>query len=277
MSRMLRRVGRAGHQLVGGGAHLVGSALEVLRRGDRTVITTPPAGLRLGNLLYVWLQAHRRTRAGTPTLALEVPAMKPWLAAFPELETMTIARPAVRFGDRREWDPTWLYQRFGADFTADDIAAFVHETIAPHVVPGAAGTLVINIRRGDYYGEFAGKYAFDQAGYLRSALERVAPADRALVVSDDPDWCRTNLDPVIRSTVGEVAYAQPDALANFLAVAGASRIIGTNSTFSYWAAYVAGVIHRDARIVMPRFHARMPHGTDAHQLDPRWSVIEGFH
>ncbi len=277
MSRMLRRVGRAGRQVVGGGAHLFGSALELLRRGDRTIITTPPAGLRLGNLLYVWLQAHRRTRAGTPALALEVHSMKPWLAAFPELEAITIARPAVRFGDRREWDRTWLYQRFGVDFTSDDLAAFAREAIAPHVVPDAAGTLVINIRRGDYYGEFARKYAFDQTGYLRSALERLAPADRALVISDDADWCRANLDAVIRASVGDVEYARPDPLANFLAVAGATRIIGTNSTFTYWAAYVAGVIHSDPEVVMPRFHARMAHGTDAHQLDPRWNAIDGFH
>ena len=69
----------------------------------------------------------------------------------------------------------------------------------------------------------------------------------------------------------------PDPLANFHAVAQASRIIGTNSTFSYWAAYVAGVIHPAAEVVMPRFHARMAHGTDAHQLDPRWIVVGGFH
>ena len=82
---------------------------------------TPPPGLRLGNLLYVWLQAHRRTRAGAPTLALEARAMEPWLTAFPELAALTIPQGSVRFRDRREWDAAWLYQRFGADFTADDV------------------------------------------------------------------------------------------------------------------------------------------------------------
>lgn len=271
------RVGRAGRRLIQGGEHLIGSALEMLRHGDRTVITTPSTGLRLGNLLYVWLQAHRRTRAGTRTLALEVHPMKPWLTAFPGLAAFTIARDSMRFDDRREWDPTWLYQRFGIDFVADDLTAFVRETIAPHVAPDATGTLVINVRRGDYYEDFAGKYAFDQVGYVRAALERVAPADRALVISDDADWCRANLDTIIRRRVGDVEYARPDPLGNFLAVAGASRIIGSNSTFTYWAAYVAGIIHTDPEVVMPRFHARMAHGTDAHQLDPRWTVIDGFH
>lgn len=238
---------------------------------------TPRTGLRLGNLLYVWLQAHRRTRAGAPTLALEAPAMAEWLTTFPGLDALTIRRDSLRFHDRREWDAEWLYQRFGSDFAGDDLAAFVEETIAPHVEPDRSGTLVINVRRGDYYAEFANKYSFDQLGYLDAALDRVPGAGHALVVSDDAEWCRANLDALIRSRVGIVEYATPDPLANFLAVAGASRIIGTNSTFTYWAAYVAGVIHPAALVVMPRFHARMSHGTEAHQLDPRWTVLDGFH
>lgn len=277
MSQITRRVGRAGLRTIQWGTHLAGSAIDMLRRGERTVITTPATGLRLGNLLYVWLQAHRGTRAGVPTLARETRAMAPWLTAFPELTVLTIPRDAMHFNDRREWDEEWLYQRFGTDFTAEDIRAFVLQTLAPHVAPDRTGTLVVNVRRGDYYGEFASKYAFDQVRYLRSALERIAPAERALVVSDDAAWCRANLDSVLHSRVAHVEYATPDPLANFLAVAGSGRIIGTNSTFTYWGAYVAGVVHPDVEVVMPRFHARMAHGTDAHQLDPRWSVIDGFH
>lgn len=273
----MRWVGRTGRRALRAGARLGGSTVDLLRRGDRTVIMTPQTGLRLGNLLYVWLQAHLRTRTGAPTLALESRAMEPWLAAFPELAALTIPRESVRFPDRRAWDESWLYQRFGTDFSADDVTAFVHDTLAPHIDPDRTGTLVINVRRGDYYSEFAGKYAFDQVGYIAAALERLAPADRVLVVSDDADWCRANLDAVIRSSARDVGYAEPDPLANFLAVAGADRIIGTNSTFSYWAAYVAGVIHSGAEIVMPRFHARMTHGAEAHQLDPRWIAIDGFY
>lgn len=251
--------------------------LDLMRHGERAVIMTPRAGLRLGNFLYLWMQAHRRTASGRPTVALAARAMTPWLAAFPELNRLTIEREAVRFSDRRAWDAAWLYQRFGVDFTADDVSAFVRETLAHHVVPDESGTLVINVRRGDYYTDFLDKYAFDQPSYIGAALERVRPAERVLVVSDDPDWCRANLSSVIRAKSADVEFARPDPLENFLAVAGASRIIGTNSTFSYWAAYVAGVMHPEAEVVMPRFHGRMRHGTDAHQLDPRWIAIDGFH
>ncbi len=237
---------------------------------------TPRVGLRLGNLLYVWLRAHRAGLSGTPTLALATPAMESWLTEFPALGELTIRRDSLRFRDRREWDDVWLYQRFGVDFTADDVNAFVRATVAPHIVPDDSGTLVVNVRRGDYYTEFTDKYAFDQVGYVGAALDRVGSAERVLVVSDDPEWCRAHLSSIIRTKTSHVEYAQPDPLANFHAVAQASRIIGTNSTFSYWAAYVAGVIHPAAEVVMPRFHARMAHGTDAHQLDPRWIAISGF-
>jgi hypothetical protein len=202
--------------------------------------------------------------------------MAQWRTAFPELNDLTIERAAMRFRDRREWDDVWLYQRFGVDFTTEQVNAFVRATLAPHVVPDESGALVVNVRRGNYYSEFAGKYAFDQAGYVAAALERVGPMERVLVISDDPDWCLANLEPVIRSKARDVEYAPTDALANFLAIAGARRIIGTNSTFSYWAAHVASVVHPGAEVIMPRFHARMAHATDAHQLDPRWTVIDGF-
>jgi hypothetical protein len=277
VNRVAQLVGRSARQAKRRTGQIAGPAVDRLRRGDRTVLMTPRTGLRLGNLLYVWLQAHRRTRAGAPTVALEAPAMEPWLTAFPALTALTIPRDSLRFHDRREWDADWLYQRFGSDFAADDVAAFVEETIAPHVEPDRSGALVINVRRGDYYAEFANKYSFDQPAYLGAALDRMPGAERALVVSDDAEWCRANLDDLIRSRVEMVEYADPDPLANFLTVAGASRIIGTNSTFTYWAAYVAGVIHPTAQVIMPRFHARMAHGTDAHQLDPRWTVLDGFH
>lgn len=253
------------------------AALDLMRRGELTVIMTPQAGLRLGNFLYVWLHAHRAGMSGTPTLALASRAMAPWLTAFPALGELTIRRESVRFRDRREWDDVWLYQRFGVDFTADDVDVFVRAAVAPHIVPDDSGTLVINVRRGDYYTDFTDKYAFDQVAYVGAALDRVRPAKRVLVVSDDPEWCRVHLSSIIRTKTPQVKYAQPNPLANFHAVARASRIIGTNSTFTYWAAYVAGVIHPDAEIVMPRFHARLAHGTDAHQLDPRWTAIDGFH
>lgn len=277
MSTARKRIGRARREITSVVRTTWDSTLARARRGDRTIIMTPRVGLRLGNLLYVWLQAHARTAEGSPTLAMNVPAMDPWLHAFPALRTLTMDPADLRFHDRRTWDPVYLYQRYGVDFHREELAAFVRDVLAPELPSDYADAVVINVRRGDYYTDHRAKYEFDQVGYIAAALDHVSPASEIRVVSDDPEWCRTHLDPLLRGRAKAVAYDDADPLANFLAVATASRLIGANSTFSYWGGYVAAVVRPGAVIVMPRFHGRMAPGrTDAHQLDPRWIALDGF-
>ncbi len=267
------------HRLVTRSRTLADAVLDPMRRGSRTVVMTPEYGLRLGNLLYLWLRAHAQSAAGRPTWTLAAPAMEPWLQVFPRLRPITLDRPELRFSDRRERLNDHLFQRFGVDFSAQQVRAFVRDSLAPHVAPAADDGLVVNVRRGDYYSHapFREKFEFDQVGYLREALGTIGDVRRLTVVSDDPAWCRAHLDPILRTTGAQPEYADTDPVANFLTVAGARRIIGTNSTFSYWAAYIAGVLHDDAHVVMPVFHARTVRGTDAYQLDPDWIAIAGYH
>lgn len=254
-------------------------ALDRLRRGDRTVTMTPPMGLRFGNWLYLWLHAHAETAAGRPSLVLEAPSMTEWLDAFPALRELTVSPDDLRFHDRRVWDDRSWNQRFGEEFTRDELQGFIRHALAPRVPPDESDTVVVNVRRGDYYSQdhLRERYAFDQVGYLSEALGRIGPAARVRLVSDDPEWCRENLDGLLRSHAREVVYEPRGAVGNFLAVASSRRLIGTNSTFSYWGGYIADVLHADARIVMPRFHARTAQGTHAYQLDPRWIIIDGHH
>lgn len=254
--------------------------IDRMRRGDRTVIMTPQAGLRFGNWLYLWLDAHQRRADGEPTLVLRAPGMEPWLHAFPSLSTLTVSPEEMRFHDRREWDETSWNQRFGTDFSRESLHAFIGDALAPSLISQDTDTdtVVVNVRRGDYYSSpgLRERYGFDQQGYLRAALQVVGRAERALVVSDDIEWCRANLDGLIRETVVFTDYAQPGPVENFRAVATARTLIGTNSTFSYWGGYIADMLHNDAVIVMPRFHARFDGDTAAYQLDPGWTVIEGY-
>lgn len=280
-----RRVGRAVvHGIRRVGRHLSWRAERVvtvigdrLRAGDRTVILTPAAGMRFGNWLYLWLEAHQRTASGCPTVILAQPGMELWLAEFPALERLTLNASQVRFSDRRDREPR-KPNRFGEDFTRETLEAFILECLAPSIFADESDTLVINVRRGDYYegSLFRETFGFDQIGYLREAVERAGPAERVRVVSDDEEWCRRNIDAIARSAASLVEYAAADPVANFRSVAGASRIIGTNSTFTYWAAYTAAAIHEEPQVIMPRFHARTVHDGIAVQLDPRWTAIDGY-
>lgn len=256
----------------------VATVADRMRRGDRTVIMTPPAGLRFGNWLYLWLDAHQRTAAGQPTRVLEAPGMDPWFSVFPALRELTVTRGELRFHDRRDWNDKDWRQVFGSDYTRESLRAFIRDALADRVERGPRDRLVINVRRGDYYArpELRARYGFDQLGYLAAALERFDEVRDVLVVSDDADWCRQNVEALLPHTA-DIAYADPDPAANFLAVAGTRRLIGMNSTFTYWGAYVADYLWDDAEMVMPLFHSRLFADTSAHQLDPRWVALEGFH
>lgn len=253
-------------------------AREGLRRGDRRIIMTPREGLRFGNWLYLWLDAHQRQVAGSPTLVRHVTGMELWLAEFPRLSAMTIQDSALRFHDRREWDDTMSWsQRFGTDFTRETLARFIGDVFTD-IAPQDPERLVVNVRRGDYYQrpELQQRYGFDQVGYLSAALDVIGEASDALVVSDDPEWCRIHLTDTLRRRGIEPRYMTADPASNFRAVAGARRLVGMNSTFSYWGAYIASASPGGAQVVFPRFHARTPEGSDAHQLDPRWIILDGY-
>lgn len=267
------------HRLLVDAPVAVDRRLDLLRHGSRTVLVTPEHGMRLGNLLYLWLHAHIQTRMNSDTRVLWAAAMDPWLATFPAVAALTLPRAQLRFGDLRDRDHPFLYQRFGVDFTREQLGDFVRMAILPHVPSGRHDDLVINVRRGDYYSDdsFRTKFGFDQLGYLEAALEIAGDAPRTVVVSDDPVWCRAHLGPRLDARGHTTHFEPADPLRNFLVIARSQRIIGTNSTFSYWASYVAGVVHDDARVIMPLFHARMPSGTKAYQLDPTWTALDGFH
>jgi len=250
-----------------------------LRRGDRTITMTPPVGPRLGNWLYLWLHAHAESREGNPWRVLETPGMREWFAPFRGLQALTIDRGQLRFHDRRVWDDVARNQRFGEQFSRAQLNDFVREVLAPGIPAATDDDVIVNVRRGDYYAqaELRERYGFDQIGYLTDALQRVERSERIRVVSDDPQWCRDNLEGLLLDHTDQVVYEPPGAVANFLAVSSHRTLIGTNSTFSYWGGYIAGALHEDARVIMPRFHARLETGTDAWQLDPAWTIIDGHH
>lgn len=240
---------------------------------------TPQEGLRFGNWLYLWLRAHELTASGQPRLVLHAPGMDEWLTTFPALRNLTLPLEELRFQDQRVWGDREWNQQFGEEFDRPALSAFVHDALEPQIPPGDTDTVVVNVRRGDYYESerLRARYAFDQAGYLKEALERIGPTPRIRLVSDDPEWCRENLDALFRSCADEVTYDPRGAVNNFLTIAGARRLIGTNSTFSYWGGYIADTVRTDAQVIMPWFHGRGTTRIDAYQVDPTWTIVNGYY
>jgi hypothetical protein len=211
---------------------------------------------------------------------LEAPVMESWFERFPGLrDRLTVGRAEVSWSDRRRW--LW-YSRYGEDFSRAELNRFIDEFLPqPEArLAGLSGEVVINVRRGDYYDlpHFRGTYSFDIAGYVEIALQRclaASPIDRVLFVSDGLDWCRLKLDGLARRFTSEVSYFPGGPQESFDRIAGSQRLIGTNSSFSYWGGYVASFLHDGrAHVVMPRFHARLGEEWSAYQLDPAWDVVD---
>lgn len=266
-------------------------AARSIRRGSGTVLLTPNPGPRFGNFLYYWLHAHQHQLAGRAFRVQVHDHLEPWLQHFPSLRReLSVMATNIGFFDRREWPPASQFQGYGNDFDLRGIQTFVDRhllsALESAVEPVVGAPLIVNVRRGDFYSEpkFRELYAFDVPSYVEVALRRarsIGPIPVVRVVSDDLAWCRDNLDEIVRAAgATEVHYGsrQPGALGDFTEIAAASRLIGANSTFSYWGAYVATVQSGGrAHIQMPGFVSRHPiNARGVTPLLPQWDVVESI-
>lgn len=255
--------------------------LERWRRASLRVVSMPPeTGIGVGNMFSFWLWAHHGRLLGEDRWVRRTPAMDQWLGVFPDVRPLVIDDSQVRFRDRR--DDGW-YQDFDR-FPRDHFESFIRDRLLTSpTLPlddGDRSVVTVNVRRGDYYSDprFRELYGFDVVGYLRTAMAGAAgqhPIAKVEVVSDDPAWCQREL--AFLADYGDVGFQKPGdgPVENLAQLAAARRLVLTNSTFSYWAAYLSNVRHGNnyAMVWAPEFHRRGINGGRAFQLDPRWSVV----
>jgi hypothetical protein len=241
-----------------------------------------------GNQLYYYLHAFVEGSRGR-----EVPLLVPsargraWLERFPALRELTVPDPGPGYRDSPRattWDEV---TRFGESFSRAELCGFVDRYLQPvlRVRPDAGGedTLVVNVRRGDYFSDPAvrGLMSMDQPAYLRVAVELARERrggrgwESVTVVSDDPAWCAARLGFLAEH--GRALDVRPggDPVADLRTVASARELVIVNSTFSMWGAYVAGCARADSPplVVVPAFSVRPFDGTPPANLDPRWTVV----
>lgn len=246
-----------------------GPLLRPMRLGGRAIIWTPE-NLGFGEHLYLLLQAFARDDG---TRVLVTNAMRPWLATFPAVLPLVVERRNVRLGDSHEWDVTpRLYQRFGVDFTREHLHAFITEHLHPILRYFPERELVIHVRR--RLGEPRRADESSLEAYIHDALSLAGPRDRALVVCDDPLWCRTRLHGVLTEFVGNLGYAPNDPLQQLASVCLADELIGCNSAVSYWGGYASNVTRAEPLIIMPSSRSDDLPGATADQLDPLWQAIQ---
>lgn len=109
-------------------------------------------------------------------------------------------------------------------------------------------SVAIHVRRGDYvslksaanmHGALAASYYTETIGHICNAL--VKP--HFFVFSDDPDWCKANLQLPSESTVYISHNIGPAAWQDLRLMSRCRHNIIANSSFSWWGAWLADQLH----------------------------------
>ena len=136
-------------------------------------------------------------------------------------------------------------------------------------IDAAAWPVALHLRRGDYVKpENAILQVCTPAYYARAAaaVKAARPDAAVFVFSDDVDWARANLD-----TAGLPAQFVPrgDAVADLALMQRCRGFILSNSTYSWWAQYLAPAA--DAVWAPDRWYA---HTKRTALYQPHWQLVE---
>ena len=255
------------------------------RPGARTIQGSSDA-IRGGNNLYLWQWAHIERRAGRRAAVLRSATMPDWVEEFPLLRDLTIDQKDVSILDRRRFATRFFFDHdFDRSQNRNFCLALVDSSdafrerrsrIRAQIDPE---TLVVNVRRGDYYDvpEFFARFGLDIHSHVAGAVELARqagrPVDDVLVVSDDVDWCRRELTPALGDIRTLEGRSSPfDDLA---ALSSATTLVLANSTFSYWGSHLASSFDDEHLAIAPSHHEITPDGRlIAPMFDPSWPRTE---
>jgi hypothetical protein len=142
---------------------------------------------------------------------------------------------------------------------------------------GSDTRVALHIRRGDYLKVSQFHVNLWDTGYYQEAVKLFPPDTKFLVFckdsqgeaqdKDDQEWCRRNIPLLgIDFEMYEHTVSETDDLN---AMAACKGIIGANSSFSWWAAYLNP--HKDATVVFPK--QWFVDGVQRTELLPHWTLI----
>ena len=266
------------------------ASLARLLRHRRSVLMTYP-GLRLGNVLYFALRAFSEQQRGSDYVVLDPDPGNDWASGFPRLASLLLPPSELHVLDKRVDLVESFFQGFGTDFSRDELERFIRtvlltgpalQNVKESCRDDDAPSVTVNVRRGDYYDnpDFKALFGFDVQSYVRTAISEVerttGPLASVLVVSDGIGWCRQHLDWLGDHAPSLYFEGSENGIqSNLRRLAEARRLIITNSTFSYWGAYLSNVVHGDRHggVWVPSLHSRAIACGQAWQHDPRWRVV----
>lgn len=214
--------------------------------------------------------AIRRPGSGSRTLAV---FRQPTLAHHPEIDRVTPGTTLLGYFQ------SWRYFEHVADRLAEALhtANLSADERRALDSSGVDDAITAHVRRGDYLTPAAAlHHGIASADYFRRALTLLrrlqGPEREVRVFSDSPEIVRTELEGI-----GGLDFVDDTAalgsLATVLAMSRGSAFAMSNSSFSWWAAWLMSRRAPDAPVVAPRpWQADGQSGHD--QLLPTWLTLD---
>ena len=135
--------------------------------------------------------------------------------------------------------------------------------------------LGIQVRRGDYLEENTRKFhGLLPVNFFQRALRRVAEqysVSQVLIFSDDPDWVAENFNLHSNQSIVPPEYGQGKPAAHLLLLSRCRYLVLSNSTFGWWAAWLAG--ERVKEVVVPSRWFTNPGIYDGDLIPSSWTRL----
>lgn len=224
-------------------------------------------GFKLGNLLYLLLQAHQdRINGIEDSYVFRTGHYR--LAQYMFPKTADLFSKA----NGQTLYPFGYFQRSGSDFSSEALDSFCKEYLLEEVSNQSKNfeetDICLAIRRTDYLkGNNEYNYGYDTYKYVKDCLNRIKEllhlkdlsSLTLRITSDDPLWCLEELFPSLLKGYGfsedNTVIEQASAENNFYQLYSCSRfLISPNSTFVYWVGYLLRVSKPNVLVFVPNFN-----------------------
>lgn len=114
----------------------------------------------------------------------------------------------------------------------------------------ASQSFAVHVRRGDFFSDVAPSHGVLEADFFFRGIEELHESGDALFFfSDDPEWCKETFGGFSGATFVEPRKSDK-ALDHLLSMSRAKKFLLSNSSFSWWSAWLSGVDGR--KIIRPK-------------------------
>lgn len=192
-------------------------------------IRVEPSVTRLGNWMFQYAAAKSFAEGGDVAFVIEDRAwwssVEKFRSVMPDLKIVERAPEGVEALEGLFQDVKYL---------KEGIVRTLFPLRARYAGRIPAGTVAIHVRRGDYL-DLPHQHPFVGREYLRQAVSSFPKGTRFMVFSDDIPWCRK----FFKGTQFRFSEGK-DAIDDLFLMSWCDHHICSNSTFSWWGAYLRG-------------------------------------